>query len=131
MNRKIAQLFQPRLQLYFVCLIVFALLSAFVFAVLVLVSFVESFPFVSFADFFSAKKHTSFFVFSVIFFIVWRKKVLFKRQNQRPFSKKGQTEKEQSILNDYKNISAPFFQSDECCCFSFRILLFLFPLIFV
>ena len=28
MNRKIAQLFQPRLQLYFVCLIVFALLSA-------------------------------------------------------------------------------------------------------
>jgi len=28
LNRKIAQLFQPRLQLYFVCLIVFALLSA-------------------------------------------------------------------------------------------------------
>ena len=28
MNRKIAQLFQPRLQLYFVCLVVFALLSA-------------------------------------------------------------------------------------------------------
>ena len=28
MNRKLAQLFQPRVQLYFVCLVVFALVSA-------------------------------------------------------------------------------------------------------
>ena len=28
LNRKLAQLFQPRVQLYFVCLVVFALVSA-------------------------------------------------------------------------------------------------------